>query len=167
MTMPFTRLPGPLREALLGAPLAGIVAVAVFPEPRPAEGEVNDPSPRVVLVLADQPVPGDRQAANGFLVAQPIESVQIKSRSAVDIINSQVLTALVVEDHEARPVFSRVHGLDVVEEFPLSTWSVVVLANQDRLAGLASYFLRDDGEIHLAEHVAVHEHRPTLELRQC
>src|SRR5947207_4147143 len=142
-----------------GEPLFSVVAIAVLVEIRAADRVVHDLCARVVLVFAHQPVPLQRQLADGAIL-RPGKPMQIESWRRVDVLDGQGPAALVVENHQARPVLARVPGLNLVEKFALRLRHVVMLANDYCLVSLLLDVRLEPGEIGAAKHVAVHADGP-------
>src|SRR5947208_16752866 len=114
-----------------GEPLFSVVAIAVLVEIRAADRVVHDLCARVVLVFAYQPVPRQRQLADGAIL-RPRKPMQIESWRRVDVLDGQGPAALVVETHQARPVLARVSGLHPFDEFALRHHHVDVLSDDYR-----------------------------------
>src|SRR5205807_9402597 len=103
-----------------------------------------------------------RQLADRAIV-RPGKPMQIDSGGRVDVLEGQGPAALVVENHQARPVLARVPGLNLVKEFALRLWHVVVLANEYCLVALVLDLRLEAGDVGAAKHVAVHEDGPAPE----
>src|SRR2546423_14366348 len=97
----------------LGEPFVCIVAVAVVIEERPAEREMHDLRRRAVVVSADQPVPYQWNFPDQA-VLEPLEAVKVEARRRIHILGRERTTALIVEEHEARPILPRVFRLHLI-----------------------------------------------------
>ena len=95
-----------------------------------------------------------------MVATKPVEAVQVEPGCCVDVLRCEGSAAAAVEQHQGAPVFFRVGALHFTQKFLGFAGLMVMLHTEKSKKFIA--LVPEFSNIAPAEHVAVHEDRPTL-----
>ncbi len=111
-----------------------------------------------------QVVPATLDGADFMVAAEPMEAVQVEPGCCVDVFGCEGGAAAAVEQHQGAPVLLGVGALHFTKELLGFAGLVIVLHAEQ--GEIVIPLVPELGDVAAAEHVAVHEDRPSLVAHQ-